>query len=238
MLIGTYDIAESNARQWKVTFGHTDVDNGSEWIKGSPLPSFYNSQKKLKSIVIEMNVYGSNRNDIINNISTIISKLYNPVELTLDNYEHKFYGVMTRHSEAETVQDRWHKLTIDFACVEYGNTETQNISQKTSFVIDNIGNEETPVKITINPTIGYPELVINGLCRKKNGENLPIKIKDVRIGNPVIIDGEKGLITKNGIITSKNVELWKVPTLLAGQNEITTNEQFADFVFEFKPRFA
>ena len=64
MNINGWDISGAQAKQWNVTPGFSDIENESEWQRGSPLPFFIiNGSIGWKTIRITFLVYGSDRND-------------------------------------------------------------------------------------------------------------------------------------------------------------------------------
>lgn len=54
MNINGWDISGAQAKQWNVTPGFSDIENESEWQRGSPLPFFINGSIGWKTIRIKM----------------------------------------------------------------------------------------------------------------------------------------------------------------------------------------
>ena len=90
MKINGWDISGAQARQWNVTPGFSNIENESEWQRGSPLPFFTTGSIGFKTLQITFLVYGSGRNKILQNCSTLLSKMMSEsVILELDKFEHK-----------------------------------------------------------------------------------------------------------------------------------------------------
>ena len=70
MKINGWDISGAQAKQWNVIPGFSNIENESEWQRGSPLPFFVNGSIGWKTIQITFLVYGSGRNEILQNCST------------------------------------------------------------------------------------------------------------------------------------------------------------------------
>lgn len=52
MKINGWDISEVQAKQWNVNPGFSDVENESEWQRGSPLPFFAGNFVGFKTVQI------------------------------------------------------------------------------------------------------------------------------------------------------------------------------------------
>ena len=131
MNINGWDISGAQAKQWNVTPGFSDIENESEWQRGSPLPFFINGSIGWKTIRITFLVYGSDRNEILQNCSTLLSHMMSEsVTLELDKFDHKFCGFMSKHDFTENplarlkvTSNRLSKLTVDFSCYEFAEQQ-------------------------------------------------------------------------------------------------------------------
>lgn len=84
----------------------------------------------------------------------------------------------------------------------------------------------------------YDTLVIEGLCYDpRTRESLPIEIRNITPGKTIIIDGETGLITEEGVVKIDDVDIWALPTIQPGTNEITTNNNWLSIVVRYEPRY-
>lgn len=84
----------------------------------------------------------------------------------------------------------------------------------------------------------YDTLVITGLSRDpRTGEALEIEIRNTTPGKKIVIDGETGKITEDGQVKIEDVDIWALPELLPGENEITTNNNWLEAVVRYNPRF-
>lgn len=237
MLIGNWNIASAGGTQWNVEFGHCDIATESEWTKGSAIPFFLAGTLKLKQLKITIKVDGINRQDILHKRSLILSKLLDPVELILDGYDRFYYGIMTRHSEVETVMERWHKVTIQFDCIEYDYTCFDEMDSTTRMRVNNPGNIKTPFTLEITPKSNISTLTVSGACRDRyTKQDLPITISNLRAGKTILIDAESELITEDGALKSADVDIWEVPSLEPGQNTITFSSA-VDVRIKYRPYY-
>lgn len=241
MKIDEWDIKEANAKQWKVTFAPSTFENNSVWDAGSTTPAFLGSDIGKKTIKITLMVYGKTRESILTNISTIQSHLLNPCELYLDNYEgnyynRTFYGVMSKSSMSEFVQDRCHKLTIEFVGIERGRIITGSAERPKEIVINNPGNIRTPFTLEITPTVGMASLTVKG-CFDEPHRNIDrgCKINNLITNQLIRLSGDDGLIL-NGINIA-DAEFYQFPVLLPGPNTITFSSDFINVSYSFWPRY-
>lgn len=240
MRIDGWDISNADARQWNVTPGFHSVKNESEWSRGSPEPVLMDCEIGFKPITIGLLVKKEGgRQKILARCSDILSRLLRPVELELDGFEHNFYGVLTKHSHAEKVKERWHVLTLTFDVYEHAKTEfVQTFSGSMNISIVNDGNIITPATIEVTPQIGAASIKMTGICRDKyTGEDLPVEIRNLIAGESVILNGVDGIMTQAGALKAGDVDIWGVPSLIPGANKITVNNNRMDIKVKFYPRY-
>jgi phage-related protein len=238
MKINDWDISSADARQWNVTPGFHSIKNDSEWNRGSPVPEIFKNEIEFKTVKVSLLVKTTGgRQAILNRCSEILSHLLEPVELTLDQFEHKFYGILTKHSHNEKSMNRWHVLTLEFDGYEYAKTETvQTFSGTTDFTVSNTGNIITPAIVELTSSSSLSAITLSGICRDSfTGEDLPVTVNHLSAGRKVILDGETGLFTQDGSLKS-DIEIWGLPTLLPGNNRILSSNGM-DITVRFHPRF-
>lgn len=238
MTINSWDISNADAKQWNVTPGFHSVKNESEWISGSPVPLLCKSTTDFKTIKVTLVIKTTGgRQSILGRCSEILSRLLEPAELVLDKFDHNFYGVLTKYSHDEKSMKNWHVLELEFDGYEYAKEEVvQTFSGVSDFVIANPGNIMTPIILQITPQIGSESIEISGICRDENtGADLPVVIRELTTGVPVVLDGTTGLFTEDGEM--KDVDIWGLPALMPGNNTITVSDSRMDISVRFYPRF-
>lgn len=240
MKFNGWDISQADARQWNVTPGFHSVKNDSEWQRGSPQPVLLKNMADFKTIKVAMLVKAAGgRQTILQRCSEILMHFEEPGKLELDNFDHDFYGVMTKYTHNEKVMNRWHVLTIEFAGYECAKTEViQAFSGSQDFTVTNSGTMKTPVIVEITPQAGAAEITLTGLCRDPDtGEDLPVKIRELTTGDKVTLDGITGLFTQGGELKAGDIDIWGLPALQPGNNQITVNNAWMDITVRFHPRF-
>ena len=225
MRIGETDIFLYHAKQQRVTFEHNGFENDSEWDYSAVIPYLADNHITFKTIVVTLLVKGDSREDIIGNCSGILSLLLQPVELTLDGFNHQFKVILGDHRETETVMNRWHLLELTFHGYEHDAKSTIEVSRQTSFTVMNEGNVRSPCIVEITPLVGAATITLTGICRDSfTGKDMPVTIPDLETGKTVIIDGVAGLITQGG--EPKDIDAWALPSLIPGSNAITCDNSY------------
>lgn len=251
MKINGWDISGAQTKQWNVTTGFSNIENESEWKRGSPLPFFMTGSIGFKTLQITFLVYGSGRNEILQNCSTLISKMMSEsVILELDEFDHKFCGYLVKHDFAENplgrlrvTSNRLSKLTVEFSCYEYseqpdGSPFSESASGMLETVVTNAGNIWTPCIVEITPKVGTEKLTVTGInYNPDTGEKLQVVIRNLTTNKTVILDGETGKITEAGANKSADVDIWSLPVLAPGTNRITLDSTWMDIKVKYRPRF-
>lgn len=236
MLINKWDVGSANARQHRVTYGNSSISSNSEWVRGSPFPVFFRNEIGFKQIEVQL-ILRETKEEAMTDISTILSHLLEPAELTLDNNDHRFYGILKKQTVRETVQERWYDLLLTFDCYEYSREIAREFQGLRTFSVRNSGNILTPVAVEIAPRAAVGSITLTGLCRGPDGTALPITVRNLTSGRTVVIDGESGLVTEAGSNKAKDVDFWAPTTLLPGANTVTVNSDQMDITLRYRPRF-
>lgn len=239
MKLNGWDIKEADARQWRVTPGFHSVSNDSEWSRGSSVPVLFRNHPGFKTLKITVLVKSDGgRQVILNRCSELLSHLLEPTEIELDGFEHKFFGILTKHTHNEKVMGRWHLLTLELNGYEFGAEISQTFSGATDFTVNNTGNIIAPAVVEITPQISAEEIVLTGFCRDFHTEKeLPVTIRELTTGNKIVLDGETGLFTEGGRLKTGDIDIWEIPSVLPGNNKITVNNNRMDIKVRFRPRF-
>ncbi len=250
MLINNWDIADAGAQQWNVVPGYHAISNESDWSQGTMTPVFLKGETGAKRMKITLLIrQDGGRQAILDRCSEILSRLLVPVELVLDDFEHRFYGVLATYSFEENPMkissvkfNRAAKLTLEFDCYEFalqadGSWFSASLYEGQVVLAENTGNLLTPAIIEITPQIGAASVTLSGICRNPDTlQPLPITIRNLQSGKTVILDGETGLFTQEGKLKTE-IDIWARPTLLPGENRISVDSDRMEITVRFRPRF-
>lgn len=237
MRINGIDIAIYGAKQHTVEMGFADIGNKSEWVEGNSMPLMLAGTIGFKTIKVTVILEGNSREEIWQRGNCLISSLLKPSVVTLDGFTHNFYVYLKNAVQAEEALQRWHKATLQLVGYEYADQTVVTVSG-TVFRINNPGTLETPAVLELTPAIGKVSMAISGFTRDSiSGKAKPMIIRGLTMNKTIVIDGETGLITENGENKFKDVELYDLPSLLPGINEIITDQSDVLMVVKYKPRY-
>jgi len=232
MLINTIDISNFNGKQLKVDIQTSSLTNSSEWIKSTLSPIFQENYIGFKTIKVELYFKGSNRDEVLTNISNLMSKLTNVVILKLDGYSKNYKCILSGNGETiKTVSPNAYRKALTFIGYEFSDEVTETMNRVISKTINVSGNSKTPAIIEITPALSIASLTLTGLSDES------IIINNLAVGKKVIINGEDNTVTVDGINKFADAELWEFPRLKAGANTITVDKSSTDINIKYKPRF-
>ena len=223
MTINGISISTYNAKQHKVTIGHAENKNNSEWISSALLPHLEASYAGFKQLDITFIVKGTSRETIILNTSKLLAALRDPCTLVLDGFAHRFKGYMKNCSVSETVMDRWHTVKASMLVYEYGTEVTASGTGSVSAV--NPGTLLSPVELRITPAATVADVSITGLCRNpRTGADMPVMLETMTANMVIVLDGANGMFTEAGQLKA-DIDIKFPPCAAPGSMTVTCSNQ-------------
>lgn len=237
MKINGIDISEYGARQWNVTPAFSSIYNKSQWIEGAAAPLLLKSGIGMKKIKVCVMLEGEGRDIIWGNARKLITALLSPAEIKLDGFTNLYHVALNNASSAELSLQKFHKATLELVGYEHGE-EISVSGMGSRFYINNPGDAETPAVMEITTFIGKTSITIKGLVRDRyTQEEKPITVKRISQRKKIVLDGEKGLFTEDGINKMVDIDIWGLPILLPGTNLIEMDQADQEMKLRFKPRY-
>ena len=209
MRINGLDIKKYGAKQLTVDISTSSISNNSEYNINALLPMFLDGNISFKNIDVCLLFKGNSRDEILENISNLISKLLGEVTLNLDGYTNLF----------------------NFIGYEYKEQIIEEVNRVTSKTLNIIGNLITPAIVEVTPTTDLVDIRLEGLA------NDPIIIKNLTANKKIIIDGELQKVTVDGKNKFKDTDMWEFPRLNPGKNTIKISRSNCDISIKYKPRY-
>jgi len=231
MKINGIDIATYEAKQLSVDIQTANINIVNDWLRKSLLPIFLSSYTDFLAIKIQLLFKGDSRDEILLNISNLVSNFMGETDLELDGYSRNYKAVLTSKTTNKTISPFTYTLDLEFAGYCYGDKITETANRLVSKIINIPGNQNTPAIVEITPSIDLIDLVITGLADDT------ITISNLTAGNKVIIDGEAGTILENGANKFTDFDGWEFPRLVPGANIITFSQVNCDINIKYKPRY-
>lgn len=195
--------------------------------------SFINISEEvgLKNLYIKILFEAANRDTAKNNISMFMANFTKDVDIKFKNLSNTFHSFLVNSNVENTDFDEWLYLILDIDCYEYGNEITTTMNRVNSKTINVAGNQVTPAIVEITPSIALVDLTLNGF------DEDPIKIKNLTANKKIIINGEDGTVTVDGVNKYEDTEMWNFPSLRPGANTITVDKSSVDITIKYKPRY-
>lgn len=231
MLINGINISNFGAKQLTVDISTSDMVNNSEYNSNSLIPLFLDSEISFKTVEVSLLFKGTSRDEILKNISNLMSKLIGKVTLTLDGYTSLFDVVLSDNSTEKNESEFFYKKNLTFIGYEYKKEVTESMNRVTSKTINVAGNLKTPAIVEIIPSTVLSSIKIEGLAED------PIIINNLAANKTVIIDGELQKVTVDGINKYGETDMWDFPYLKSGSNTIKVDKNNCDINIKYKPRY-
>lgn len=185
----------------------------------------------LKKLTIKILFEDKSRDDTYKNISKFMSNLIDEFDIKFKNLSNRFHCYLNSSEIEDTEFDEWLYLNLEMDCYEYSNEKNETMNRITNKTINVSGNLETPAIVEVTPSIDLIDLTITGLAEDS------IILKNLKANKKLIVNGEEGTVTVDGINKYGDTDIWGFPKLKPGANTITVSKNNVDITIKYKPRF-
>lgn len=241
MKINGFDTEEEyGVKEWTVAPAHLELTNAdTAWPSGFDAPILFDASPGLKTYKATMMVKAKERKEMWSMASRFIGALMKPCEIEFDDFDTKFYGVIKDTNHTENVLRRWHKLEVNLIGYEYDDEETVRFSGKTQMVIVNYGTIRCPCSVEIMPLEEIPKMTLFGMTANRyTGKDNGIVFRDLKQGETAIINRKTGKMTYGGANAASKIDLYQMPSLVAGENEIICDSSAVEIKISYNPMYA
>ena len=143
---------------------------------------------------------------------------------------HIYTGVIAGAGIGDQVNG-YEVVEVEMLVYQHENPQEVEINRTLEGIIHLHSNHETPAAIEILPSANVASLTITGLGRD-------IILSNLTAGKLVIIDGENGLVTEDGLNKWPDYDSWGFPRLTPGENIIQLSDTTLDITVRYSPRWA
>ena len=195
ILIDGVSAAQYHAILLHYTISPARVEVYMDWMRNSPNPLLYGSQKKYVEIQMTLLIEDADADRVQTDISNLSTAL---VKSTLKFSDRRTYYDAWTASDAEPtlVNPRTYQYDITLnAAYAYLPAVSQTLAGQTG-TITTQGNLPSPAVVTLTPTQDIGALTLTGLTKR------PIVIHYLHAGAPITIDGKKGIIIEANLDTA------------------------------------
>lgn len=231
MLINGIDISIYGGIQLQ-----TDIQNSKRYSKYELLingdkPILLGKEEKLKIIKVEILFKGESRDQILDNISNLVSKLDGIVDLKLEGYSKNYKVILINDVIQKKKSKRKYKLLLEFEGFSVMDEVIEVMDRVTNKTINVLGNKVTEAIVEITPTNEISDITLEGLADD------PIIIKKLKANKTVVVDGELQKVTVDGVNKYGDTDMWDFPRLIPGENNIQVSRNNCNITIKYKPRF-
>ena len=188
VLIDGVSAAQYHAILLHYTISPARVEVYTDWMRNSPNPLHYGSQKKYVEIQMTLLIEDADADSVQTDISNLSTAL---VKSTLKFSDRRTYYDAWTASDAEPtlVNPRTYQYDITLnAAYGYLPSVSQTLAGQTG-IITAKGNLPSPAVVTLTPMQDIGAVTLTGLTKR------PIVVHNLHAGAPVVIDG-KGTVTE------------------------------------------
>lgn len=229
MFINNIPLSDFNAKLLKRQISPPQISIENYWPKKALRP-FVSKTKGyyFKTLDLEIEFKGT-PSEIEMNKSKVIQALTS-ASVAFKNLDHNYTGVISGTGTGEQVNG-YEVLSIEMLAYEHESAQEVSIDRNAARTIFLDSNSPTPVVIELLPSVNVASLIITGLGKD-------ITLSNLSAGKVVIIDGEQGLVTEDGLNKWQDYSSWSFPKLMPGENNISFSESTLDIAIRFSPRWA
>lgn len=226
MHINKIDISRFGAKVQNKMINHSTKRKTVKWNQ-THKPSIEEEVEEGNPISIRLLFEADTRDMVHRNISNFLVHV-TECDIKFENLSNNYHCYYDSHSIEETKIDEWLFLNIEFVGYEYSDELISNIDYLQTGVINNIGNKSTTAILEVIPRIDLIDLEISGLTET------PITIKNLKANKKIILNGEEGTVTVDGINKFDDVDMWEFPFLVPGENKIKISKDSAKIAVKYK----
>lgn len=230
MKVNGIDIRKYNATQLTVDLQPPKIAIDTEWVEGAATPQEFPTDIEFGTLKLEIYFRGSGRNAINRMMSQFLSLFTTSAKLKLDGFKGTYIGYLNSDSiTKKKVSDRY-IMTLQFNGYMTDDEVSNTYKDTTEAKFTTLGTRNTPCVVTIVPQINLQEFTITGFGDED------IVLTNLKRDVPIIIDGQQGTVTENGINKFAECDMWEFPILKKGtENTITFSSTHCHVTIQYSP---
>jgi len=175
------------------------------WADKTLTPLYFDTEQKYDSLKIQVMF----KNAALTDISAFSEKLKR-CEIKIDHAftADRAFDCVLKSTDLKKVSQKIYTVTYTFDCLVFGETYEFSVLDETIFIY---GAKETEAVITIENTTNsvIAEAGITGFT-----------VRDLAVGEVIVIDGVKKIVTANGVNAFDRVEFFNFPRFKPSENPI------------------
>ena len=212
-----------NARYLNFTYTPAEYEVKSFWADKALSPLYFESAQKYDTLKIQLMFKQATLDDI-----SALSEQLKQCSIQLENAftANRIFECILKASQLQKVSQKVYTITYTFDCIVYGDTHVETLSAQSAFLFIQGAKETEAVITTQNKTDSVIAMAgITGFT-----------VRNLAVGEKIIIDGERKLVTSNGVNAFDRVEFLSFPRFKAGSNDISVTGA-AEVTIKYRERW-
>ena len=204
----------------------SEYSGRSFWNNGSKSPIAVSGQYTFSNLEVDIYIEGQDSAEVERKKSKLNATMENPI-IILDEVDEgiEYLCYYENQVVVEKINEVASIVTYHFKAFKRGLLKEVTLSV-TSNDIEITTDVVTEAIYEITPNVDMIDFTIHG-----------IKIKNLKAGKKVVIDGIKKTVTMDGKNKFNDTEFWSFPTLTPGINKITLSRTDAKVILKYYPRY-
>lgn len=187
-------------------------------------------RKEYQDNILDLEFYikASSYNAVYEIASNLIKEL---TECTIKFDDMKnFNGSIVTHNLDKFIQKKKQILKVQLVGDCYDDEISITANRVLSKTLNISGNDISPAIVEITPSINLINLTVTGFTDS-------FTIRNLTANQKVIVNGEDGIVTQNGVNKFLDWDGWEFPNINPGSNTITFSQSSCDITIKYKPRW-
>ena len=231
MLVNNININNFNAKLMNRNISSAETEIFNYWSTKNLNPIFHkNGNNKFKKLSLTLDILCNDANELETMKSNLIKQFENAT-IKFDDIDYFYRGFMSEEPTYKYIMKGNEIVDIQMLVIAEKTEITVSMNRITSKTINVSGNLDTPVILEVTPSIDLIDLTISGL------DEYPIILRNLKANKKIIVNGEDGTVTVDGINRFADTDMWGFPKLKPGANTITVDKSSVDINIKYKPRF-
>ena len=226
MIINNTNLKDLGCDLLRYRITPSEYSGRSFWNNGSRSPIAVSGQYTFSNLEVDIYIEGQDSAEVERKKSKLNAMMENPI-IILDEVDEgiEYLCYYENQVVVEKINEVASIVTYHFKAFKRGLLK-EVILSSTSNNIEITTDVVTEAIYEITPNVDMIDFTIHG-----------IKIKNLKAGKKVVIDGIKKTVTMDGKNKFNDTEFWSFPTLTPGTNKITLSRTDAKVILKYYPRY-
>ncbi len=223
------DISYYKARLLTKVIQPAEITIYEDWLRNARNPLYLGKDEKYKQINLQFLIQDKDNDSAYTNMSNLVKQLEKSV-IKFDDLSF-YYDCYIVSKSNENITDGIFTLSVELKSgYAYKPEVTEYANRALTKTINIDGNLIAPCIVEIIPAANLIDLKVTGF-------GADFTLKNLAVNQKIIVYGEEGIITQNGINKFSEWDGWEFPYLKPGTNILSFSKNLCDISIKYKPRW-